>query len=69
MSITGTVTMIKSALSSMFLFYLSIFKVPKVVNKEMIKIQRQFLWGGRDDRKKTMWVKWDKICLGKCRGA
>jgi len=45
MYMSGRVTLMKSALSSMFIFFLSIFKVPKSVNKEMIKIQRQFLWG------------------------
>jgi len=40
MSMAGRVMLIKSILFSMFLFYLSIFKV---VNKEIIKIQRQFL--------------------------
>jgi len=38
MSMARRVTMIKSALSSMFLFFLSLFKIPKAVNKELIKI-------------------------------
>jgi len=41
-SIVGRVTLIKFALSFMFLFYLSIFMVPKFVNKEMIKIKDSF---------------------------
>jgi len=51
MSMAGRVTMIKSTLSSMFLFFLWLFKIPKVVNKEFIKIQQRFLWGWETDKK------------------
>jgi len=47
------------------LFFLSIFKVPKFVNKEMIKIQRQILWRCEADKKRIAWVKWERI--GKSR--
>jgi len=46
-SLAARVTLIKSALSSMFLFFLSIFKVPKFVDIEMVKIPPEFLWVGK----------------------
>ena len=62
MSIARNVTLIKSALSSMFIFILSILKVFKYVNNEMIKNQQQFLWGHEATRKKkTVWIKWEII--------
>jgi len=64
----GRVTMIKFALLPMFIFFLSLFKMPKVVNKELIKIQRQVLWGWKADKKRISWVKWENICRSKRRG-
>ena len=29
-----------------------------------MRLGRQFFWGGADDRKKTVWVKWEKINVG-----
>lgn len=42
---TGRVTLIKAIISSMCLYLLSLFNIPKVVCNEFNKIQPQFLWG------------------------
>jgi hypothetical protein len=50
-----------------FLFLFSFFKAPIGVIKELVNIQRRFLWGGGSDSKKMCWVSWDRICQPKDR--
>jgi len=45
MSFVGRVTLIKSVLYVVPLYYLSVFKIPKSLSKEIICIRRDFLWG------------------------
>jgi hypothetical protein len=48
LSIGGRVTLINSVLSSLPLYYFSFFKAPSCVLKELVTVQRNFLWGGRE---------------------
>ena len=58
----GKVTLIKSTLSSLPTYLLSLFPIPVKVAKRMEDLQRDFLWTGiRDDRKIHL-VNWSKIC-------
>lgn len=50
------------------LFYHSFLKLPKCVLKKMVRLQNDFLRGGDLERKKILWVKWDKVCLPKSMG-
>ncbi|MCH90777.1 ribonuclease H protein, partial [Trifolium medium] len=68
LSIDGRVTLINSVLSSLPLYFFSFFKAPACVIKELVSIQRNFLWGGGLDRKKVCWVSWDRICQPKDKG-
>ena len=48
----GKVTLIKSTLSSLPTYFLSLFPIPAKVAKRVEKLQRDFLWSGiRDDCK------------------
>ena len=40
------ICLIKSVLSSIPLFYMSLYKMPFVVINEIVRIHRNFLWGG-----------------------
>lgn len=51
--------------TSLPLYYISFFKEPKKVIEEMVRIQRNFLWGGSEDSRKMAWVRWSKLCLPK----
>nr|KYP34281.1 Putative ribonuclease H protein At1g65750 family [Cajanus cajan] len=42
--------------------------MPKMVTKQLTSIQRNFLWGGKLDEKRTAWVSWEKICRPKKEG-
>ncbi|KAK2457421.1 hypothetical protein QL285_004692 [Trifolium repens] len=68
LSIGGRVTLINSVLSSLPLYFFSFFKAPVGVLKDLVCIQRRFLWGGGLDTKKMCWVSWDRICQPKDRG-
>ncbi|MCI07614.1 LINE-1 reverse transcriptase like, partial [Trifolium medium] len=39
--------------------------MPVKVWREIVKIQRKFLWSGLSERAKTCWVKWEDICRAK----
>jgi hypothetical protein len=40
-------------------------KMPSQVKKKVIRIQRDFLWGEVNGRKKLSWVKWEVVCKAK----
>ena len=41
----GRLTLIRSTLSSLPIYFLSLFRMPKLVCSRLEKIQRDFLWG------------------------
>lgn len=47
---------------------LSLFKIPKTVCKEFIKIQLDSLWGWGYDRRKITWVSWKIVCKSRDSG-
>ena len=42
----GRITLIRSTLSSMPIYLMSLLRIPRVVSLRLEKIQRDFLWGG-----------------------
>ncbi|RVW15454.1 putative ribonuclease H protein [Vitis vinifera] len=64
----GRITLIKSALASMPIYQMSIFRMPKSVARRVEKIQRDFLWGGGNLGGKIHLVKWDVVCTEKRNG-
>ena len=63
MSKGGRLTLLKSTLSSLPTYYLSLFTIPKVVATRLERIQRNFLWGSSVKCFKYPLVAWEKICL------
>lgn len=68
LSLGGRVTLINSILNSLPTFFLSFFKAPKKVIKTIVSLQRNFLWGGSEEKRKIAWVRWEKVCLPKKEG-
>lgn len=68
LSFGGRLTLIKSSLSNLPVYYLSLFKLPQSVAKEFESIQVAFLWGGSDLKRKIHLVKWDEVTKRKDKG-
>ena len=64
----GRLTLIRSTLSSLPIYFLSLFRMPKIVCARLEKIQRDFLWGGGNLDRKPHLVNWKTVCLEKSRG-
>ncbi|GJR36519.1 RNA-directed DNA polymerase, eukaryota, reverse transcriptase zinc-binding domain protein [Tanacetum coccineum] len=61
LSIGGRLTLIKSVLGSLGIYYLLIFRAPESVLNDLERIRSNFFWGGNQDGKKMAWVKWPII--------
>ncbi|GLT32791.1 hypothetical protein SLA2020_074320 [Shorea laevis] len=68
LSFGGRITLLNSVLSAIPIFYMSLFLMPSCVVSELISIQRAFLWGGVELKRRIPWVKWDYICFSKRKG-
>uniref|UniRef100_A0A2N9F8U3 Reverse transcriptase domain-containing protein n=1 Tax=Fagus sylvatica TaxID=28930 RepID=A0A2N9F8U3_FAGSY len=64
----GKVTLIKSTLSNLPTYFLSLFPIPAGVALRLEKLQRDFLWSGLGTEEKFHLVSWSKICEPVCRG-
>lgn len=64
-SIGGRCTLIKSTLGNLPVYYMSIFRMPVAIANIIEKIQRQFLWGDSEEKRKLHLVKWDKVTKNK----
>lgn len=49
LSRAGRLTLIKSVLNSLPIYYMSIFKIPKAVALSLVRLQRSFFWGAASD--------------------
>lgn len=65
LSLGGRIVLIQPVLSGIPLYYLSFSCLPRLVLKNLIRIQRSFLWGGCARRKPFSLVKWEKVCSPK----
>jgi hypothetical protein len=67
-SLRGRIVLINSVLNAIPVFFLSFMKMPKSVWKKLVRIQREFLWGGVRGGRKISWVKWSIVCQDKSQG-
>lgn len=63
----GRITLIKATLSSLPIYFLSLFKIPKGVVVEIELLQNQFLWQG-DEASKPHLIKWKTVSSRKQAG-
>jgi len=68
LSRAGRLVLIKSVLNSLPLYYLSLFKVPKKVANEIVRLQRKFLWCGSKEGRYMPLVKWEMVMKQKNKG-
>ena len=60
----GRLTLLKSTLSSLPTYFLSLFTIPTHVANKIEKLHRDFLWGDP----KTHLLGWDKMCMPMAKG-
>jgi len=60
--------LIKSVISVIPLYYMSIFCIPKTVARKITAMQSRFLWGGSVDNRKIHRLAWDTVAKEKDRG-
>lgn len=61
LSIAGRLTLIKASISSLPLYYMSLFPAPKGVIEKINKLQRGFLWSGGSGKKYLALVDWNYL--------
>ena len=54
----GRLMLLKSTLSNLLTYFLSLFTIPTYVTNKIEKLRRDFLWGDS----KFHLVRWDKVC-------
>jgi hypothetical protein len=68
LSLGGRVTFLNSVLNSIPIHWLSFYKMPRAIVKEITRLQRNFLWAGTADNHKIPWVRWSQVCKRKEEG-
>ncbi|RVW88297.1 putative ribonuclease H protein [Vitis vinifera] len=64
----GRLTLIRGTLSSMPVYFMSLFYLPKKARLRLEKIRKDFLWGGRALEQRPHLVRWNLVCLEKKKG-
>ncbi|KAK3224610.1 hypothetical protein Dsin_004472 [Dipteronia sinensis] len=64
----GRLVLIKSVLSSIPTYYMSVFRMPVGVAQKIEKLQRSFLWGDGTEKRKLHAVDWTTVCKSKKKG-
>lgn len=47
---------------------MSLFRMSAMVAKNIVKLQRNFLWGWGSKGRKIVWASWKKVCEPKKKG-
>ncbi|GJU59172.1 RNA-directed DNA polymerase, eukaryota, reverse transcriptase zinc-binding domain protein [Tanacetum coccineum] len=68
LSIGGRLTLLKSVLTSIPLYHMSIFKVPMGVLNSLESIRRNFFNGVDGSDRKLAWIGWNKVLASKKNG-
>uniref|UniRef100_A0A2N9H4L7 CCHC-type domain-containing protein n=1 Tax=Fagus sylvatica TaxID=28930 RepID=A0A2N9H4L7_FAGSY len=68
LSPTGRVILVQSVTSAIPAYYMQNVTLPARVCSSLDKLNRDFLWGSTEERKKMHMVSWDKVCRPKDLG-
>ncbi|KAJ1701213.1 hypothetical protein LUZ63_000992 [Rhynchospora breviuscula] len=68
LSMAGRLVLVNSCLSTLPVYFMSVFKLPRWVIKELDSIRRAYLWQGHSKKKKLITIAWDKVCSPKIVG-
>ncbi|KAL4295459.1 hypothetical protein GQ457_12G031020 [Hibiscus cannabinus] len=62
LSFGGRICLVKSVLSSLSVYFMSLFRMPVAVTKRITGMVSNFLWGGASDKRRIHWVSWSLLC-------
>lgn len=68
LSKSGRLTLLKTALGNIPVYYMLLLNIPKVVASRIERLQREFLWRGGEEVAGLHLVAWDKVCSPKSKG-
>ena len=68
LSIGGRLTLVKSVLSSLPIYYLSLYKAPVAVMDQIEGLMKNFLWAASNENRRMHWVSWDVVTTSKADG-
>ncbi|XP_024190144.1 uncharacterized protein LOC112194121 [Rosa chinensis] len=68
LSMAGRLTLINSVTASIPIYTMQTAKIPLSTCDALDKLNRDFLWGDSDDKRKIHLVNWDNVCKPKNRG-
>ena len=68
LNMAGCTTLINSSLTSLVLFMLSFYELPKGVKKRLDRPRANFLWSGEGNKHKYHLIAWEKVCRPKDLG-
>jgi hypothetical protein len=68
LSLAGRVVLIQSVTSSLPAYYMQNTALPSSICNELDRLNRNFLWGSSNERKKMHLVSWEKVCRPKGEG-
>ncbi|XP_073361214.1 uncharacterized protein [Aegilops tauschii subsp. strangulata] len=60
--------LINSSLSSLLLFIMSFYSLPKTLHHDIATVQGRFFWAGEGDKQKYHMVRWSEICKPRDHG-
>ncbi|KAL4383150.1 hypothetical protein GQ457_15G021490 [Hibiscus cannabinus] len=67
LSFAGRLTLVKSVLASLPVYFISLFPLPAAVNSTLTSLIIRFLWGALES-KVIYWIRWETLCLPKSCG-
>ncbi|KAM2637494.1 hypothetical protein EV1_021984 [Malus domestica] len=68
LSMAGRITLIQAVTSSIPVYAMQTTKLPASVCEELDKVNRDFLWGDTDQKKKVHLCQWSMVCKPKSKG-
>jgi hypothetical protein len=64
----GKETLIKAIAQSIPTYIMSVFKLPRAVCDDLMRMVCNYWWGASKGRRKTHWLSWEKNTLPKAKG-
>ncbi|GJX58573.1 RNA-directed DNA polymerase, eukaryota [Tanacetum coccineum] len=68
LSVGGRLSLIKAVLGNLPTYYMSLYWMPKTVQKQLESMRNRFFLGGDLNEKKVTWIKWNSCLASKATG-